>query len=409
MSNYNIKTWVDGVTYSNIPNYLSLYFLQSSTNKKNFKLKTVGIHLHHDTLNIMLPKNTDENNFKPEEQTKLLVNSILNNKLANSASENRTTSVSSSDLFSTVLWLIRDFKKHGIYINSTTIENKTRGKYHWSKTIKKSIPFIDKESLIITEFIKKKKINEFTEISSIHISVMSYISSNYGVFFNNFNFQKKGVHIDLNVLDDNKSKYLSRILTKAIKLSNITREIQLFKKLLAFLHLIQNNNDLSVSTDNFQIIFENLFKDYIKHDESLMDFVPQANWTFTLPGDIGVRKVKNKQIPDALVSKNKNLYVYDAKYYDLSELKNKEINKSTVPLDWYSVGKQFLYAISFNFHESKLVLKENAFVFPYTLENSELTRIGEISINLPHKGQENITIYLIDTFQLIRHYLNKTE
>ncbi|SCU44006.1 LlaJI restriction endonuclease [Mammaliicoccus lentus] len=399
---YKLEIWTEGKKYSKVkvPTHMVPYF--SKLNDENsLKLESVGIHFYKDGLHVMLPKNSDEQMFNEKKHIDLLIKGLTDNKLENSSSYDEFDIVKTSDLFKVIKWLIDDFKKNGIYFNTNIFTNKKKGKINWRKTIKKSMPFVNGNNLAIMEFYRDKKIKNLDDISLIHIHVINNISQSYGALFKGFQFKGNNLKIDIR-----ESKRIERILKTAITTSNITREIYLFKNLLLYLQLIQSNNDnISISTKNFHVFFENIFKYYINHDKSLMEYIPSAKWNFKLPDEKFNRVANNNQIPDALVENSGFLDIYDPKYYDLSYLK---LTKSTnsVPLDWYSVSKQFFYSLSFDYEKSGLKKGENYFVFPYTSENFKLINIGDITIDDNIYGKQKINILLIDVMKLLDYYLH---
>ncbi len=254
------------------------------------------------------------------------------------------------------------------------------------------------------EFFKDRKRHDLDEISLLHIHVINMISKNYGSLFQGFVFNGNKIKLDLR-----ENKRLEKLLKHAITISNINREIYLFKHLLIYLQLIQTNNDnVSISTKSFHVFFENMCKWYKNHNHELMQYIPSAKWNFQLPDESITRNVENNQIPDVLVNNSGKLDIYDAKYYDLSYLKSsKAIN--SVPLDWYSVGKQFFYALSFNYEKSGLKKGDNYFIFPYHSSNLELIKIGDIIIDNNFNELQRINIMLIDALKLLEYFLTQND
>lgn len=399
---YELKLWIDGQRYlkDEVPKHMESYFVLLNDGN-TFKLDSVGVHCYQNNLHIMLPKNTDENKFNRKKHIDLLIKGLTDNRLSYSSSYDELDIVKTSDFFKIIKWLVDDFKKNGIYFNTYISTNKKKGKINWRKTIKKTIPFVNGNNLAIMEFLKDKKYNDLDDISLLHIHVIKAISQSYGPLFKGFKF--KGNNIDIDIRE---SKRIEKILKNAITISNINREIYLFKNLLLYLQLVQSNNDnVSISTKSFHVFFENMCKNYINHDQELMKYVPSAKWNFKLPDEEYNRVAKNSQIPDVLVNNSGYLDIYDPKYYDLTYLKMKK-NINTVPLDWYSVSKQFFYSLSFDYEESGLKKGGNYFIFPYTSSDLKLINIGNITVDDNNYGQQKIDILLIDVFKLLESYFD---
>lgn len=398
--NYELKVWIDGQRYlkDKIPTHMESYFTPLNT-ENFFRLESVGLHCYHNDFHIMLPKNTDKNMHNREKYIDLLMKALTDNRLTYSSSYDESDIIKTSDFFKIIKWLIEDFKKNGIYFNTYITTNKKRGKINWRKTIKKTTPFVNGNNLAIMEFLKDKKMNDLDTISLLHTQVISTISRSYGSLFKGFKFNGNNNDIDIRY-----GKKIEKILKNAITISNNTREIYLFKNLLLYLQLVQSNNDnVSISTKNFHVLFENICRNYIGHDQKLMRYIPSAKWNFKLPDEKIERVGKNRQIPDVLVNNSGYIDIYDPKYYDLTYLKTTK-NINAVPLDWYSVSKQFFYSLSFNYEDSGLKKGENYFIFPYPSSNLKLTNIGDITVSDNICGQQKINILLVDVFKLLEFY-----
>ncbi|WP_285489895.1 hypothetical protein [Staphylococcus haemolyticus] len=125
---FELKIWIDGQNYpkTEIPNYMETYFKQVN-DEVSLKLESVGIHFHHDKLNIMLPKNTNEELFDSEKHINLLIRGLTDNKLSNSSSYDEFNSVKTSDFFDVINWLINDFKKMEYILILVHIQIKKEG------------------------------------------------------------------------------------------------------------------------------------------------------------------------------------------------------------------------------------------------------------------------------------------
>lgn len=401
----DIGIWIDGKAYekNSVPWYLLPYFKQTDDKNLTLKLNVVGIHLQQNNLHVMLPKNLSNTDRNIEDDVTLLVKGLTNNQFTNSTSSNDEPLVKQSDLFSVISWLINDFKKHGIYRTRFSYKDRQKGKINWNKTIKNEIPVLNHGSLSIIEFSRTHKKNMYTEISMIHSYIMKTIADNYGLFFQRFSFKKATP-----TLQENKITDIKKILIRAMKHTKVNRELYLFKNILIFLDLIKSNNrNLSIVTTEFHVLFEQLVKVFVNHDSTMMDYVPQAIWNFKLPSNLEIQKHISSQIPDALVKQNGRLDIYDPKYYDLTYFESFVGSKNTkaVPLDWYSLGKQFFYDISFDYKSSGLKEGQNSFVFPFRGETLELHSIGQVTISFSNNVNKIIHILIIDPMKLMEHCL----
>ncbi|MFA9354697.1 LlaJI family restriction endonuclease [Pediococcus pentosaceus] len=324
--------------------------------------------------------------------------------MLNSGFSGQQPEVSKSDLFSTIQWLIQDYEKNGLFYSYETELNKKRGRISWNQTIKKVTPFLQDDQLVLMNFLRKKKISTFDTLSIIHANILSLISDHFGVFFNDFLYVNRFKKIDLFNFD-----YIYHELKTIRYKTNVRRTLKLVDSIELLLQFVgTDNSEFSIATKEFHIIFENALKKFVGHNQLLLDkYVPQAEWEFKLPSSVS-QKHCNTQIPDALVENNGSLDIYDAKYYDLSYFLTStgQKNYKATPVDWYSVGKQFFYNISFDYKSSGLSPGNNYFVFPFQNNRLSMVDIGQISIKLGNSSAQTIILKIIDPIKLLENAYN---
>lgn len=396
----SVKLWIDGqILVDQTPDEMRKYFSTSGNSKGT--LEFVGIHLQNGCLNVMLPKNMciQQNNYV--KIVNLLVTCLTDNLILNSGLSGQQPEISKSDLFSTIQWLIQDYEKNGLFYSYEKELNKKRGRISWNQTIKKVTPFLQDDQLVLMNFLHKKKISNFDTLSIIHSNILSLISDRFGVFFNDFIYVNRFRKIDLFNFD-----YIYRELKTIRYKTNVRRTLKLVDSIELLLQFIgTDNSEFSIATKEFHIIFEIALKKFVGHSQLLLDkYVPQAEWEFKLPSSVP-QKHRNTQIPDALVENNGSLDIYDAKYYDLSYFLTSTGQKKykAVPADWYSVGKQFFYNISFDYKASGLRPGNNCFVFPFQTNQLAMMDIGKISIKLGNSSTQTITLKIIDPIKLLEN------
>lgn len=409
MTKISQNVWIDGQSIQKgivVPKYMLQYFKKNSGGSED-TLKYVGFHLRNDELNVMLPKNSEWTEHVSLDVINILIDSLRDNRSYKSGFDNTEVNISTNDLFVVVEWLIQDFRSNGILEVNHTQWNKNKGKIHWGRTIKKTIPFVQDDNLVLLNLIKRKHVSEFDIVSKIHASVMEQIAEKFGVLFHGFSFKSRLAHVNLNDIVK-----LKRILNKTYTNTNVRREKMLIRSLLTYLNLIYTNqSELSIVTTEFHVLFENSFKQFIGDEKKLHnpEAVPDAIWSIELPGQNPIF-AKNRQIPDALVvrieQQQQYLDIYDTKYYDLSYYKNIQYANiyANALADWYSVGKQFFYEYSYNRQAISDNLKQgkNYFVFPWPTGSLKTLKAGHVDILVGNGQKQQILLLLVDPIELLR-------
>lgn len=405
----NAYLYVDGKEYNHPLKNLERFFkLQSN---KLWKLEAVGIYITKDRINVFLPKNTDELKVTKRE-IELLVNCLKFN-LFSEEKEGSNCYIEVNDLYKIINWLILDFKQNGIYIwrqRESKIQNK--GKIDWSKTIKKVTPVILEENAYYNSYIKNKYDRQNNFFTLVHEQVMESISKNYGKFIWNFSFKSNSSFKKWSMNLDG----LEIILKKKIHSTNVIREKNLFKNIISYIkHTRDLSKEIIIVTQEFHVLFEDAMRSYLKHRD-LSERIPKANWDFYFYGH---KTSANRQIVDAFViNEDNSVDIYDAKYYSLEKIKTK---KNITPLDWYSVGKQFFYQLSFQEkvpNKTSYTLGKNSFIFPiYPIpkefndrrvyqKDENITRIGNISVTIMNE-KKYIELFIANTFSFLQAWYDK--
>lgn len=399
----NIVYYVDGNTYKNIPSYLEKYFKE---NVDGFSLRNVGYVIKNHNVYAFLPKNTNIKSINKKDiknLLRLLMNCDKKNRHLSNIEFENLPYIRSDNVFYIIDWLVSDFINNGLYEKQDyLIKVQDRGKIKWNKTIKNITPvFLDNE-YILTKFIRQKKTNDNDFLSLIHSNLMEYISLNSGDYLWGFKYRNQLLSIKFSDLL-NESTYI--YLLKKLKNTNIKREKELIQNIIAYLRFEDKfSSDISITTEDFYLIFEEIVNKIYMNNEYLKKYVPKATWNFRINNNI-FNNIYNNQIPDTLQYIDNKVNIYDAKYYNLEKYSATNSKVRTPPLDWYSVGKQFFYDISFKYNETNRIRGSNNFVFPYTLSDNLKEYAGKITIDLPLiKESTKINILLIDVFKVIERY-----
>lgn len=241
-------------------------------------------------------------------------------------------------------------------------------------------------------------------LSFIHEMVIEEICTKFGALFSGVNYSRKQQMLRHNV---NEILY---ILQKYRQKINDNRTKQLINHLILYFKSQGDIEDISITTEDFHIIWELMVNDVWRHDATMANFVSQAKWDVIFVD----KKIQsqNRQIPDTLIrdDDSNEVHILDAKYYDLTPLIEGSKN---VPLDWYSVVKQFFYNFSFDYSRSTYMIGHNCFVFPeyrnnYRSSGELLTYIGKVTIELPigrDKKIETLGVVTVPVFSLMSAWM----
>lgn len=330
--------YIEGHFYSKerIPKiYIEKQYFQSKPNEL-YKCCVTGISIYFDSINIFFPKgyNIDIDFEKLLVAGKLLFQTI--NKYRNEIILNEDeiewlgNENSSIKLLNTYEWIIKDFIKHGLYIEMDEKEEvNSKGKIDWNKTIKNELPIIKQGQFIYTNIhTKKTKLRTDNYVSKIHNNIMVECIEKLGWLFN------LDISLDYCELDLDKEKQLV-ILKQKLNETFKERDIQLIKKLIS---IIENKTsdlkNFEIVTPYFYTIWEEMLKIIFKHDHSLLRIMPKPYWL------IENKKNYTTQIPDILIKNNDDLIIIDAKYYSI------EFRKHNKYPGWESIVKQLYYSLS---------------------------------------------------------------
>lgn len=396
-----MRIFVDGDFEQKIPSVLLPYFKQTP---HGYLLRNVGIIADFEECYVFLPHNLNPECFGSHE-FKLLVRLLEKcNNLKTLGNDAQGKITFESDLFKTIRWLVHDYKQNGLYKKQQNIERvQSSGIINWPKTIRSVDPYVFNEEPVLLDFVKKsRKINNDI-LTLIHASALEEISTKFGMIVSDFKFSYDG-HLQKIPIDKK-----IRILKKYRRSVNDNRTKLLIHELLNFFESEKIDDVISLVTEEFHIVWELMVSHVWNHDDQLKQYVAKSQWN----AQIGSRFVTgiNEQIPDTLIrdEKNHKLHILDSKYYDLRKVSS---GKKRVPLEWYSIVKQYFYEFSFAFNKSGLEMGSNYFVFPELNKNYAekdeklLNEVGKVSIQLPEQGERIVKVAMVPVFSLIEKYLS---
>lgn len=348
-----MRIFVDNEYVKDVPDCIKSYF---KLVRNGYRLRSVGVVITREETYVFLPHNVDDQQIEYGD-VQLLIKLLLKFKSSTSSHIGNIPFVAESDMFATIDWLISDFKKFGVFNHiEEDVRIQSNGIISWPTTIRRVQPTLIDDEPYITKFVRRRKHTVEDDVTIIHGILIQRISELYGNLFSSFRFEYNGGRES--TFTDGR---MLVILKKRLRMTNNHRTKELLKRLIAYLNMTSGEFELSITTEEFHIIWEEMVSVVWHHNNELKKFIEKAKWLVEFDGYLV--SGCNKQIPDTLVDVDgKTLTILDAKYYDLTYSIS---HAGSVPLEWYSVVKQFFYEESFDFESAGIVRGKNIFVFPY--------------------------------------------
>lgn len=342
-------------------------------NDNIISFKYVGIICLSNTLLIIYPKylkKYDKNKFK---QILLVINKYKNKKNENILFDSEEEVVSDSSTLLIGLELMNIYLEYGIYNQDyENIEINGQGDVYWDKTINEQTPIISNNIPIYFEtFTKKNILNNDDICSKLNKIIISNYSEEFKEIF--YLLDIEPIILTTQKLEDiGDIEYLISILQKELLVQFITWKQKVLEIMIKYLKKVEINKSIKnikfIGTSNYNLIWEDVCRvamndmtnSYTLNNKKIIEYIPKPKWN-------GIES-KRTLIPDVLVVENGVLYIYDAKYYDLSNN-----NKPGIE----DISKQFLYEKSFEKYFKEI---KNTFLFP--LDEDKDIEYGDITFEL---------------------------
>ncbi|PKE39174.1 LlaJI family restriction endonuclease [Macrococcoides caseolyticum] len=399
-------------------------------NGNSYVLNYVGIlYINHICL-LVYPKfynkiEQDKNNgflfFK------LILNVIrkYNSKIQYIESE-EANEMSNFNLLSLGLEIYSDYFESGLYINDKQmIELNTDGEILWDKTINDTtIYLVDNIPYYLDIYYYNQMKNDQDFFTVLHSTVISKITRTLKDIFNIMNIEQ--IYIDNDELDLSNNEYINYMLDRELSNQFVTSKQKKIKLIKKYINKKTDSNiseNISfVGTTSFKSVWEDVCSvvndnskdktleslgiDCLK-DKSmkLSDVIKKPEWT-PEGSEIKIAS-KSTLIPDIITIKDNNIYIYDAKYYNI---KFDELGVEGAP-GVNDISKQYLYEMSYiNFaEENNLKIIRNAFLMPN--EDDEKIKLGKVSFDIfsifKNNNLNDIEIYLVPAKYYFHEYLKR--
>lgn len=315
--------------------------------------------------------------------------------------------------FNAYMEILYYFLENGYYQETEPVyKTQSRGKIHWSKTIKNQNPFLIKNTQskyrpIYTKFtVRKSTPNEDNEITRINQFCVYESFRNIGMLFNSYMPPKPFGKYD----DGVKNRCLIILQDKLANTNNDNKK-RLFKAMTEVISSYDGDSDkrFHYGTYNFENVFEKLIDEMFCNVRDKKVYYPRTKWNLQQdePYDIPY-PLK----PDTIMTYGNNVYIIDAKYYKYGETHlPKDLPKNS------DVNKQISYGdyINSKYHFDSIY---NAFLMPYNKKDNKFEIFHDDFENVGEAvalWRDNLECYehiqgiLIDVRYLMENYRSKSK
>ena len=306
------------------------------------------------------------------------------------------------------LEVIRFFMDQNGYFTEKVPEYKDgiRGKYDWSKTIRKKRPLIQTNGtpVYIDYIVRVSAQNDRNMITQIHKFCVYESFVKLGWLFTPYLPEKPTIFRD--------NKLFLTVLRDKLSNTYIDRDKQLFQSMIAmieYLDYISEERNFYYGTNRFEYIWEKLI-DQVFGIRNKMDYFPRTRWMLRS----GKSRINAALEPDTIMLHNNKIYVIDAKFYKFGITGNPaDLPESS------SINKQITYG-EYIASQEKFIAKYgdnvpvfNAFLIPYNAHerrfgtNSIFLNIGEATGDWKNSGKkyEKVQGILVDIRFLMHHHV----
>jgi hypothetical protein len=286
--------------------------------------------------------------------------------------------------------IIKDYKENGIISKDHFKEGiNIGGKVNWKKTIKqKNQIFNDDGMPIFTDLMMTRKVNDKDVLlRSLHMYAVNKSIAMFGVLFG----ISSGYDVDAIELPVAK-EYAKKFLKSERHTTYNSRILRVIDLILKFLDSNENdctNTDfMALSTKNFFSVWELMCKVILKDEfSSMQDKMPRPYW------QIGQGETRyTQQIPDIVYLDKDELFLLDAKYYNIHK---------NIP-GWHDLVKQYFYEMSLMAILRGVTTSYNIMLFPHDiLETARFWGVSRVE-GVPQFGK--INGILLNTKKIIENY-----
>jgi len=286
--------------------------------------------------------------------------------------------------------IIKDYRENGV-IKVEYIKQGINigGKINWKKTVKLRTQILSEEGMpIFTDLVMtRKEIDREALLRSLHMYAINKSIAMFGVLWGiSTEYDEDSIQLPVD------KEYAVKFLMSEKNQTYNTRLLRIIDLIIKFIDADEdedsNDSFMALSTRSFYTVWELMCKIVLRDEyDKYKDKIPKPYWVI----DNGEPKF-TEQIPDIIYRGNNELYIIDAKYYNLK--KNRP--------GWPDLVKQYFYSLSL-----QTVLKDigkpiNIMVFPGDItETVEYYGYSEVE-NAPQFGQ--VKGIILNTKEVVESY-----
>lgn len=286
--------------------------------------------------------------------------------------------------------IMKDYRENGYIRIENVIQGvNIGGKVNWRKTMKQKTQIITEEGMpIYTDFIvTRKENNKDALLLSLHMYAINKSIAMFGVLFGmGRDYDEDEVELPVD------KEYAIKFLKSERHMTYNSRLLRVIDLVIKFIDSNENesvnNSFMALSTKSFYSVWELMCK-VILRDEfpSMQNDIPKPYW-----------KIENEepryteQIPDIVYKDIGELYVLDAKYYNI---------KKNLP-GWHDLVKQYFYELSLRAIFKDITTSYNIMLIPHDItETARFWGISQVE-NVPQFGE--IKGILLNTKKVVENY-----
>lgn len=220
----------------------------------------------------------------------------------------------SVSLAHTILALLRDYKRWGIFRDSITRASKTMGKADWKATSNREIPVFPKGGVPYFNVLHTRLVDHDVDnpLSIVHASVIREIQNRHGWWIPSSHKVHHSIR-HLEIGDLNREFWLRKLKSFSKDLF-ASRELGLVRLLTAYLTQMGSERDggVTIGIRDFHTVWEAMLRDTAIGVE--------LGWNSRLPmptyiESSGLKVTAPGMLPDIVVKRDTGFLIVDAKYY----------------------------------------------------------------------------------------------
>jgi len=288
--------------------------------------------------------------------------------------------------------ILEDFENYGLITrNKRTNSLRGTGAIDWTKTIRKNTPAKSGKNWIYESLVRRnKKIHESHELTALHRWALCKSLGHIQIVSDEFEHMND---LFTNILSNEEA---SGIASRQIGIATRDRD-------LLFLDLVQKllSNDATetisaIYTSSFNIIWEKALQFVFKHEKKLKKKLPNVIWadddTSMQQLHIKPRSSSGSPEVDIAFMNNNELYILDAKYYDL-------FNTGYRP-GLTDLWKQFYYEQAYKIATSSNSTPKGGLIFPYFDTGKKLTikKFSTVQFHVESANSDKVEMANIPAF-----------